>query len=59
MQGARSSVQRAQAVPLEKATAEQIWIRSLAARMPFGKVLAAEAGRLVLRPARPLAARKQ
>jgi len=45
MQGARSSLQRAQAVPLEKATAEQIWIRSLAARMPFGKVLAAIANK--------------
>lgn len=45
MQGARSSVQRAQAVPLEKATAEQIWIRSLATRMPFGKVLAAIANK--------------
>ena len=45
MQGARSSLQRAKAVPLERATAEQVWIRSLAARMPFGKVLAAIANK--------------
>src|SRR5690606_34273709 len=36
IQGARSSLQRANAVAPDKATAEQIWIRSLAQRMPFG-----------------------
>lgn len=45
IQGARSSLQRARAVPREKATPEQIWILSLAARMPFGKVLAAIANK--------------
>ena len=45
MQGARSSLQRAKAVAPEHANAEQLWIRSLAARMPFGKVLAAIANK--------------
>lgn len=45
IQGARSSVQRAKAVPREKATPEQIWIVSLAARMPFGKLLVAIANK--------------
>ena len=45
IQGARSSLQRAKAVALEKATAEQIWIRGLAQRMPFGKVLVAIANK--------------
>lgn len=45
MQGARSSHQRAMAIVPEKATAEQIWIKSLASRMPFGKVLAAIANK--------------
>ena len=45
IQGARSSLQRAKAVPREKATPEQIWIMSLAARMPFGKLLVAIANK--------------
>lgn len=45
IQGARSSLQRAKAVALEKATAEQIWIRGLSQRMPFGKVLVAIANK--------------
>ena len=45
IQGARSSLQRANAVALEKATAEQIWIRGLAQRLPFGKVLVAIANK--------------
>ena len=47
IQGARSSLQRANAVALKKATAEQIWIRGLAQRMPFGKVLVAIANKHV------------
>jgi transposase len=45
IQGARSSLQRAQAVSRERATPEQIWIRELATRMPFGKVLVAVANK--------------
>ena len=45
IQGARSSLQRANAVALEKATAEQIWIRGLTQRLPFGKVLVAIANK--------------
>ncbi len=45
IQGARSSLQRAKAVPREKATPEQIWIQSLAARLPFGKLLVAIANK--------------
>ena len=45
IQGARSSLQRAKVVSREKATAEQIWIRQLAARLPFGKVLVAIANK--------------
>jgi transposase len=45
IQGARSSLQRAKAVSLEKATPEQRWIRDLAVRLPFGKVLAAIANK--------------
>jgi hypothetical protein len=33
-QGARSSLQRAKAVSLKKATPEQVWIRSLSRRLP-------------------------
>ena len=40
IQGARSSLQRAKAVSVEKSTPEQIWIRQLASRMGFGKVVA-------------------
>ena len=45
IQGARSSLQRAQAVTGERATPEQIWIRDLAGRLPFGKVLVAIANK--------------
>lgn len=45
IQGARSSLQRANAVAREKANAEQLWIKSLAGRMPFGKVLVAIANK--------------
>ena len=37
IQGARSSLQRAKAVSVEKSTPEQIWIRQLDGRMPLGK----------------------
>ncbi|MGH8117386.1 MAG: IS110 family transposase [Rhodanobacteraceae bacterium] len=45
IQGARSSLQRAQAVATDKATPEQLWIRSLDERMPFGKVIVAIANK--------------
>jgi hypothetical protein len=45
VQGARSSVQRAKAVTRAKATPEQIWIRSLATRLAFGKLLVAIANK--------------
>lgn len=45
IQGARSDLQRAQAVALERATPEQRWIRDLATRLPFGKVLVAIANK--------------
>lgn len=45
IQGARSSHQRAMAVVPEKASAEQLWIKSLASRMPFGKMLTAIANK--------------
>ena len=45
IQVARSSLQRAKAVSVEKSTPEQIWIRQLACRMPFGKVLVAIANK--------------
>ena len=45
IQGGRSSLQRAKAVSREKATPEQIWIQSLSARLPFGKLLAAIANK--------------
>ena len=45
IQGARSSLQRAKVVPRAKATPEQIWIQSLAARLPFGKLLVAIANK--------------
>lgn len=45
IQGARSSLQRAKAVPWEKATPEQRWIRDLERRLPFGKVLVAIANK--------------
>jgi transposase len=45
IQGARSSLQRAKSVAVEKATPEQRWITTLACRMPFGKVLVAIANK--------------
>lgn len=45
IQGARSSLQRAKAVATEQATPEQLWIRDLDRRMPFGKVLVAIANK--------------
>ena len=45
IQGARSSLQRAKAVAIEKAAPEQQWIRSLDGRLPFGKVLVAIANK--------------
>ena len=45
IQGARSSLQRANAVSVERATPEQIWIAQLACRMPFGKLLVAIANK--------------
>lgn len=45
IQGARSSLQRAKAVATEKATPEQLWIRMLDHRLPFGKVLVAVANK--------------
>jgi transposase len=45
IQGARSSLQRAKAVATEQATPEQLWIRTLDRRMPFGKVLVAIANK--------------
>ena len=45
IQGARSSLQRAKAVSTEKATPEQLWIRSLDGRMPFGKAIVAIANK--------------
>src|SRR6185437_8274628 len=43
--GARSSLERAKRVGPDKATPEQVWIRSLACRMPFGKVIVAIANK--------------
>ena len=45
IQGARSSLQRAKVASADKSTPEQIWIRQLACRMPFGKVLVAIANK--------------
>ena len=45
VQGARSSLQRAKAVATEKATPEQVWIRTLEGRMRFGKVIVAIANK--------------
>jgi len=45
IQGARSSLQRAKAVVIEKATPEQRWIHTLDGRMPFGKVIVAIANK--------------
>jgi len=45
IQGARSSLQRAKSARTDTATPEQLWIRELAVRMPFGKVLVAIANK--------------
>jgi transposase len=45
IQGARSSLQRAKAVAIDKATPEQRWIRTLDGRLPFGKVIVAIANK--------------
>lgn len=45
IQGARSSLERAKRVPLDKATPEQVWIRSLVGRLPFGKIIVAIANK--------------
>jgi len=45
IQGARSSLQRAKAVSVERCTPEQQWIRQLASRLLFGKVLVAIANK--------------
>lgn len=45
IQGARSTLQRAKAIPPEKANPEQIWIRQLADRLPFGKLIVAIANK--------------
>lgn len=45
IQGARSSLQRAKVVATEKATPEQLWIRTLDGRLPFGKVIVAIANK--------------
>lgn len=45
IQGARSSLQRAKVASVETSTPEQIWIRQLACRLPFGKVLVAIANK--------------
>lgn len=45
IQGARSSAQRATVVCVERATPEQVWIRDLSRRMPFGKLLVAIANK--------------
>lgn len=45
IQGARSSLQRAKAAGRDRATPEQLWIQSLATRLPFGKVLVAIANK--------------
>lgn len=45
IQGARSSLERAKRVNMDKATPEQAWIRALASRMPFGKIIVAIANK--------------
>jgi transposase len=45
IQGARTSLQKAKSAATEKATPEQLWIRSLDGRMPFGKVIVAIANK--------------
>ncbi len=45
IQGARSSLEHAKRVSVDKATPEQLWIQSLACRMPFGKAIVAIANK--------------
>lgn len=45
IQGARSSLERAKRTNTEQSTPEQAWIRALACRMPFGKVITAIANK--------------
>lgn len=45
IQGARSSLERAKRTSEDQSTPEQRWIRALACRMPFGKVLVAIANK--------------
>lgn len=45
IQGARSSLLRARAVAVDRATPEQRWIRELSTRLPFGKLLVAVANK--------------
>ncbi len=45
IQGVRSSLQRAKVVNMEKATPERLWIRSLVARLSFGKLIVAIASK--------------
>jgi transposase len=45
IQGARSSLERAKRASPETSTPEQVWIRSLACRTPFGKVIVAIANK--------------
>lgn len=45
IQGARSSLERAKRVGADKSTPEQAWIRALACRLPFGKVIVAIANK--------------
>lgn len=45
IQGARSSLERAKHTRVEQSTPEQVWIRTLACRLPFGKVIVAIANK--------------
>lgn len=45
IQGARSSLEGAKRASVAQSTPEQVWIRSLACRMPFGKVVTAIANK--------------
>lgn len=45
IQGARSSLQRAEAVTPDKATPEQQWIQALTKRLPFGQLVVAIANK--------------
>ena len=39
IQGAQSRLERAKRVRVEHAAPEQVWIRALVCRMPFGKII--------------------